>query len=193
MAALAQLEQLAATRRLPWIEGLAERARGLTTSAKSDRHFRRAIALHGDRRPFERARTELAYGETLRRARRRMDARPPLRRALEAFERIGAEPWAARAERELRGTGESARRRDPSASDRLTPQELTICRLVAAGLTNHEIGARLFLSAQTIDYHLRKVLPKLGIDSRSELSRLDLSGDGQDGRAGTPGAPVRPS
>jgi DNA-binding CsgD family transcriptional regulator len=177
---------------LPWVEGLVERARGVTTSAKSDRHFQRASALHGDRRPFERARTELAYGETLRRARRRMDARAPLRRALETFERIGAEPWAARADRELRATGESGRRHDPSTLDQLTPQELTICQLVAEGLTNREIGARLFLSTRTVDYHLRKVFPKLGIGSRTELLRLDLGGNRGGGRAEDSGAPASP-
>jgi DNA-binding CsgD family transcriptional regulator len=173
VAARSQLEQIVAAKHSPWIEGLLERARGLTTSAKGDRHFQRAIALHGDRRPFERARTELAFGETLRRGRRRMDARAPLRRALEAFDHIGAEPWGARADRELRGTGETAQR-DPSAIDQLTPQELTICQLAARGLTNGEIGARLFLSARTVDYHLRKVFPKLGISSRAELMPLDF-------------------
>jgi DNA-binding CsgD family transcriptional regulator len=174
MAALAQLEQLAAALQRPWVDGLLERARGLTTNAKGDRHFQRAIALHGERRPFESARSELAYGVTLRDARRRIDARAPLRRALETFERIGAEPWAARAERELRATGESAGRRDPPAADQLTPQELTICRLVAEGLTSREIGARLFLSARTVDHHLHEVFPKLGISSSAELIRFDL-------------------
>jgi DNA-binding CsgD family transcriptional regulator len=166
----------------------------LTTSAKGDRHFQRAAALHGERRPFERARTELAYGETLRRTRRRMDARAPILRSLETFERIGAEPWATRADRELRATGETARRRDPSTVDQLTPQELTICRLVAEGLTNREIGARMFLSARTIDYHLRKVLPKLGIGSRAELVLMLAHAESEDGgRAANPGAPARPS
>jgi DNA-binding CsgD family transcriptional regulator len=192
-SALAQLEQLATVMQRPWVEGLVERARGLTTTAKGDGHFERAIALHGDRRPFERARSELAYGETLRRTRRRMDARAPLRRALEAFERIGAEPWAARADRELRATGETARRRDPSTIHQLTPQEITICRLVAEGLTNREIGARLFLSARTIEYHLRKVFPKLGITSRSELIRLDLGESGPDRSAEPAGAAALPS
>ena len=192
LGALEELQQLAAQMQLPWVEGLVERARGLTTSARSDRHFQRATALHGERRPFERARTELAYGETLRRARRRMDARAPLRRALETFERIGAEPWAARADRELRATGETARRRDPSTIDQLTPQELTICQLVAEGLTNREIGARLFLSPRTIEYHLRKVFPKLGIGSRAELIQLYRSGNDGRGRAGTAGTPTLP-
>jgi DNA-binding CsgD family transcriptional regulator len=190
LLALAQLEQLAAAMPLPWVEGLVERARGLTAGTASDRHFERAIALHGDRRPFERARSELAHGESMRGARRRMDARAPLRRALATFERIGAEPWSARADRELRATGESARRRDPSTIDKLTPQELTICRFVAEGLSNREIGARLFLSARTIDYHLRKVLPKLGMGSRTELMRLDFGGDGEGGRPDGSGAPA---
>jgi DNA-binding CsgD family transcriptional regulator len=173
LAAVARLEQLAGVLQRPWADGLLERARGLTTTAKGDRHFQRAVALHGDHRPFESARTELAYGETLRRARRRMDARAPLHRALETFERIGAEPWAARAERELRATGETVTRRGASAIEQLTPQELTICRLVTEGLTDREIGARLFLSARTIDYHLRKVFAKLGIRSRAELVGLE--------------------
>jgi DNA-binding CsgD family transcriptional regulator len=181
LIALAQLEELAAIWPLSWVEGLLERARGLTARTKADRHFVHAIALHGDARPFERARTELAYGETLRRTGRRVDARAPLRRAFEDFERVGAEPWAARADRELRATGERARRRHPSAIDQqLTPQELAICRLVAEGLTDREIGAQLFLAPGTIDYHLRKVFPKLGIDSRAELVLLDLGASEQD-------------
>ena len=176
LAAVAELEHLAGAMQRPWVDGLLERARGLTTNGKGDGHFQRAVALHGERRPFERARTELAYGETLRRTRRRMDARAPLHRALETFERIGAEPWATRSERELRATGETVSRRDVSAIEQLTPQELTICRLVAEGLSDREIGAHLFLSARTVDYHLRKVFPKLGIGSRAELTLLDLGG-----------------
>jgi DNA-binding CsgD family transcriptional regulator len=174
LVALAELESLAARIRLPWSESLLERARGVTATTRGDRHFLRAIALQGDARPFERARTELAFGETLRRAPRRLDARAPLRRALEIFERVGAEPWAARADRELRATGETSRRRPGLAQDRLTPQELAICELVAEGLSNREIGARLFLSPRTIDHHLSKIYPKLGVGSREELVLLDL-------------------
>jgi DNA-binding CsgD family transcriptional regulator len=177
--ALAQLERQAAAARLPWIEGLAERARGLTAVTRGDRSFVRALALHGDARPFERARTELAYGETLRRTRRRVDARAPLHRALEEFARIGAEPWAARADRELRATGETGRRRYTSTIDRLTPQELAICQLVAEGLGNDDVASRLFLSLRTIDYHLRKIFAKLGIGSRAELVLLDLGASEQ--------------
>ena len=179
LAALVELERHAARIRLPWIESLLERARGITATARGDRHFQRAIALQGESRPFERARTELAFGETLRRAPRRVDARAPLRRALEIFERVGAEPWAARADRELRSTGDASRRRPASIQDRLTPQELAICELVAEGLDDRDIGARLFLSAGTIDHHLRKVYPKLGIRSREELVLLDLGASEQ--------------
>ena len=175
--ALDVLEHVAAATKLPVNEAVLERCRGLLAEAGGDAHFERALALHGDVRPFERARTELAYGEALRRARRRTDARAPLRRALESFERMGAEPWAARADRELRATGESSRRRDRSAVDSLTPQELTICRLVAEGLSNPEIAARLFLSRRTIEYHLHKVFPKLGVASRVELVKLELGDD----------------
>jgi DNA-binding CsgD family transcriptional regulator len=124
--------------------------------------------------PFQRARTELLYGEWLRRERRRTDARGHLRTALETFRALGAVPWAERAEAELRATGETARRRDVSAAQQLTPQELQIAGLVAGGLTNKEIAAQLFLSPRTVDYHLRKVFTKLGITSRAELIRDGL-------------------
>ena len=83
-------------------------------------------------------------------------------------------PWADRTRAELRASGETARRRDPSTRDQLTPQELHIAGLAAGGLTNPEIGAQLFLSPSTIDYHLRKVFAKLGIASRAELAGVDL-------------------
>ena len=124
--------------------------------------------------PFQRARTELLYGEWLRRDRQRIEARTHLHAALELFQRLGAIPWAERAEAELRATGETARRRDPFALARLTPQELQISRLVADGQTNREIAAQLYLSPRTIDYHLRKVFTKLGIGSRADLIRDGL-------------------
>ena len=105
----------------------------------------------------------------------RGDARTHLREALETFQRLGAAPWAERAEAELRATGETARRRDPSTLSQLTPQELQIVRLVSEGGTNREIGAQLFLSRRTIDYHLRNVFVKLGVSSRAELIRLQLA------------------
>ena len=124
--------------------------------------------------PLDQGRTELLYGEWLRRQRRRIDARRHLRRALECFARLGAAPWEARARSELRASGETARRRDPSTLDQLTPQELQIARLISGGKTNPEGAAQLFLSPRTIDYHLRKIYSKLYIASRAELRGFDL-------------------
>jgi DNA-binding CsgD family transcriptional regulator len=137
--------------------------------------FEEALALHARApRPFERARTELAYGEHLRRARRRVDARAHLEAALETFEQLGARPWAERARLELRAAGRTARRRDPSTALRLTPQEIQVARFVARGLHTREVAAQLFLSTRTVDFHLRNVFAKLGISSRTELARLPL-------------------
>ena len=141
--------------------------------------------------PLQRARTELLYGEWLRRERRRTDARGHLRAAVDLFRQLGAAPWTGRAEAELRATGETVRKREPGALAQLTPQELKIVRLVTDGLTNREIAAQLYLSPRTVDYHLRKVFTKLGIASRTELVRAGLRLDerGLDPgteRAGTP-------
>jgi DNA-binding NarL/FixJ family response regulator len=103
-----------------------------------------------------------------------VDARPHLRTALELFQRLALSPWEERARAELRASGETARRRDPSTRDQLTPQELQIAHLVTEGMTNREIGEQLFLSPRTIDYHLRKVFAKLQIASRADLVRIDL-------------------
>jgi ATP/maltotriose-dependent transcriptional regulator MalT len=174
---LAAFEQLATMAGGP--EPLAQlaRCRGLLgPDERAAAHFEEALALHdGQARPFDLARTELAYGEALRRARRRAEARTHLRAAVDTFGRLGAAPWAERAGNELRATGERARRRDPSTLGQLTPQELQIVGLVGEGATNREIGAQLFLSRRTIDYHLRNVFVKLGVSSRAELIRLQLA------------------
>jgi DNA-binding CsgD family transcriptional regulator len=120
---------------------------------------------------FERARTELLWGERLRRSGLRIEAREQLRSALDEFDRIGATLWADRAREELRASGETARPRDPSLVDRLTPRELEIALLAADGLTNREIGGRLFLSPKTVELHLGRIYRKLGIRSRTELAR----------------------
>jgi DNA-binding CsgD family transcriptional regulator len=120
---------------------------------------------------FETARTQLAYGERLRRARNRVLARAQLRAALEEFERLGARPWAERARAELAATGEKVKRRDPTARDELTPQEMQIALLLADGKTTREAAAAVFLSPKTIEYHLRHVYQKLGINSRGQLAR----------------------
>ena len=111
------------------------------------------------------------YGEWLRRERRRLDAREQLRTAREMFTSMGAEAFAARAERELLATGERARKRVEETRDDLTAQEAQIARLAGEGLSNREIGARLFISPRTVEYHLHKVFNKLGISSRHELRR----------------------
>jgi DNA-binding CsgD family transcriptional regulator len=115
------------------------------------------------------ARSHLLYGEWLRRQRRRIDARAQLRHALDLFDDLGMSAFAERARRELAATGEKARRRKLPASTELTAQEAQIARLAREGLSNPEIGARLFISARTVQYHLAKVFTKLGIRSRSQL------------------------
>jgi DNA-binding CsgD family transcriptional regulator len=123
---------------------------------------------------LDQARTQLCFGEALRRARRRIDARTQLRSALETFDRLGAAPWAERARAELRATGESVARPGSAPRDRLTPQELQITRLAAGGASNPEIAGQLFVSRKTVEYHLHNVFTKLGIAGRLELVRLDL-------------------
>jgi DNA-binding CsgD family transcriptional regulator len=137
--------------------------------------FEQALRLHAaSGRPFDRARTELLYGESLRRRRKRLQAREHLRAANELFERLSADPWAERARTELRASGETPRRRDPGRAQQLTPPEHQVARIVAAGATSEEAAARLFLSPRTIHAHLRSIYAKLGISSRSELQAADL-------------------
>ena len=153
---------------------LLARCEALVDESAAEQHFTRALELADSVSPFDRARTQLLYGEWLRRARRRLDARPHLRAALATFGQLALAPWEARARSELRASGETARRRDPSTRDQLTPQELQIAGLAAGGMTNPEIAAQLFLSPRTIDYHLRKILAKLEIASRADLAHLNL-------------------
>ena len=150
------------------------RCRALAGEGDAREQFETALAPDATLSPFQQARTELLYGEWLRRERQRREARRHLRRAADLFRQVGAPPWEERAEAELRATGETARRRDPSTLDQLTPQELQIAGLVAAGMTNRQIAAQLFLSPRTIDYHLRKVFSKLGVASRTELVRMGV-------------------
>jgi DNA-binding NarL/FixJ family response regulator len=124
----------------------------------------------------ELARTHLLYGEWLRRENRRVDAREQLRTAHEMFSAFGVEAFAERARRELLATGETARKRTAETRDELTAQEGQIARLARDGLSNPEIGARLYISPRTVEYHLHKVFRKLGISSRNRLHAA-LHGD----------------
>jgi DNA-binding CsgD family transcriptional regulator len=179
--ALHRLEEWTTHTGSVWGRALAARCRGLLAAgADAPGHFAEALELHTHGgRPFDTARTALRFGEMLRRRRRRADARVHLRAAHERFERLGLPVWAELARTELRATGETARKRDPAAIGRLTPQEVQIVRIVGEGATNREVAAQLFLSPRTIDYHLRKVFTKLDVSSRAELIRFAAGGYGR--------------
>lgn len=160
------------------LAAVVERTRGLLAAdADAGAHFERAAALHkeDDGFPFETARTDLILGEWLRRARRVNEAKTRLRSAAAVFERLGAEPWTERVRRELRAAGDAGPiEAAPDLADKLTPQELQVVRLAAAGLSNREIGEQLYLSPRTAGYHLYKAYPKLGVASRTDLAKLGL-------------------
>lgn len=160
----------------PAASAVVEHGRALLADgAHAEQHFELALAAHArSPRLPDRARTELAFGEWLRRARRRVDAREHLRTALTLFEQLGAAPWAERAAQELRASGETARRRDVSTATDLTAQERQVASLVRQGLSNRDAAARLFVSPRTVDFHLRNVFTKLGVSSRAELTALPL-------------------
>jgi DNA-binding CsgD family transcriptional regulator len=147
----------------------------LAPAGAADPHFAEALRLHlTAQRPFDRARTELLYGESLRRRRERLRAREHLRVALDLFERLGAHPWSGRARAELRATGETARPREPGFTEQLTPRELQVARFIAAGASTRQAASQMFLSPRTIDAHLRSIYAKFGITSRTELRAADL-------------------
>ena len=127
-------------------------------------------ALRSGLWPFQRARVQLAHGEWLHQHRQNAASRAPLRAARETFDALGLVPWSERARQQLRATGETSRPRTPPARDQLTPQELQIVQLAAGGMSNREIGQRLYLSHRTVSSHLYRVFPKLGITSRAELA-----------------------
>jgi DNA-binding CsgD family transcriptional regulator len=154
-----------------WLLGIEARVRALLSEGEAaEGLYRESIVyLSGNRVRLDLARTRLLYGEWLRRERRGLDAREQLRTALEMFTGMGTDAFAARAERELLATGERVRARTVETRDELTAQEAQVARLARDGLSNVEIGARLFISQHTVAYHLRKVFSKLGITSRSQL------------------------
>ncbi|MEV5767464.1 AAA family ATPase [Micromonospora sp. NPDC052213] len=170
---LARLQRWAGSVRQPWADALVLRCRGLLAADdQAEAFYTAALELHDrDGRTLEYARTALLYGEWLRRARRKAEARWPLNDALEVFNRLGMRPWAERARGELTASGVQDQGPAPAegVAAGLTPQELQIARLAAQGLSNRDIAAQLFLSHRTVGYHLYKAYPKLGIASRSEL------------------------
>ena len=158
-----------------WGLGLEARARALVSEGQvAEELYRESIErLSRTRLRPDLARAHLLYGEWLRRERRRGDARAQLRIANDTFEAIGMEAFAERARRELQATGETAHKPSvPSSDGQLTAQEAQIARMAREGLSNPEIGARLFLSARTVQYHLKKVFIKLGIESRTQLGHV---------------------
>lgn len=161
-----------------WALAAAARCEALLADdASFEEWFGEALERHGQSPSrMSEARTRLCYGERLRRSRRRRDAREQLRAAIATFDKLGATPWSARARTELEGTGERIPRRDPTAPERLTPQELQIALQVAEGKTNREVAAALFLSPKTVEHHLTPVYRKLGLHSRAELIRLFAQG-----------------
>jgi DNA-binding CsgD family transcriptional regulator len=156
-----------------WALGILARSRALLSDGEpAECSYREAInRLSGTRVRVELARAHLVYGEWLRRQNRRMDARDQLRTAYEMLTAMGIDGFAGRARRELLATGENVRKRMAETAVQLTVQEAQIARLAGEGNTNPEIGARLFLSPRTVEYHLHKIFRKLGVSSRRELRR----------------------
>jgi DNA-binding CsgD family transcriptional regulator len=163
-----------------WALGVEARCRGLLNDDEAS--YRESIErLARSRAAVELARSQLCYGEWLRRVNRRSDAREPLRAAHESFGRMGAEAFAERAHRELLATGETVRKRTGNTAEALTPQEAHVAMMARDGHTNPEIGARLFISERTVEYHLHKVFRKLGIAGRRELRDALAAGSHQAG------------
>jgi DNA-binding CsgD family transcriptional regulator len=185
VAHLAEAGELA--EQLPTLRPIVEECLGLAASApwpvlivhlryatallapEPEHEFRHALTADLAAWPFERARTQLAFGEWLRRNRRPAESRPVLRAALQTFDALGVAPWAERARRELRATGETVRRKE-DRTGQLTPQELQIAQLAARGLSNQDIARQLYLSPRTVSTHLYRIYPKVGVRSRSGLA-----------------------
>jgi DNA-binding CsgD family transcriptional regulator len=177
---LAEVEAMVGDAPAEWVAINLGHARALLAGDEDDAAARFDEALRADLAhwPFWRGRLLLAHGRWLRRRRRVADSRAPLREARNLFDAMGASAWGDQARSELRASGERSRRRVPEARDDLTAQELQIAQLAAAGLSNREIGERLFLSHRTIGSHLYRIFPKLGITARAQLrDALALTSD----------------
>ena len=169
-ARVAQIEAAAGDSPTVWIAlGLRHARALLADDEQAEQTLRRGTGRRLGRWPFQRARLLLAHGQWLRRQRRITESRTPLREARDAFDALGCAAFSDQARRELRASGESSRRRDPAARDQLTAQELQIAQLAAQGLSNREIGQRLYVSHRTVGTHLYRIFPKLGITVRGEL------------------------
>jgi DNA-binding CsgD family transcriptional regulator len=178
-----ELERFAVAAGRPWAKATVDYGHALlsdvthgTDPSDAATRFDGALAHHRESgRPYDAARTALAYGEWLRRNQHRVEARPHLRAALETFTDLGAEPLVTRAAEELRASGETARKRDPSTLVDLTPMELKVAKLVSGGLSNKDVAAQCWISPRTVAFHLRNVFAKTGVTSRGELAQLPLS------------------
>jgi DNA-binding NarL/FixJ family response regulator len=180
-ALMAELEALVERTPSPWLHVAMRHARALLADdAEAEAFFQAGLEADLTRWPFDRARLLLAYGAWLRRQRRVAESRVSLRAAREGFDALGVVSWGERARQELRASGETSRARTLGARDQLTPQELQIARMAAEGLTNREIGQKLYLSHRTVGAHLRSIFPKLGVASRRQLTAA-LASEGASG------------
>jgi DNA-binding CsgD family transcriptional regulator len=181
-AAVAEIERRARPVAVPWVRLILSYCKALLAPVdQAEALFQEALGADAQTWPFRHGCCLLAYGAWLRRQRRITDARPRLRAARDIFDALGAAPWSERARRELRGAGESSRPREGRALDTLTPQELQIAELASTGLSNKEIGAKLYLSHRTIGYHLQRIYSKTEITSRARLTRVLANGAGRSG------------
>jgi DNA-binding CsgD family transcriptional regulator len=144
----------------------------LADDGEAERRYREGLATDLTRWPWVRARIQFAYGAWLRRHRRVVESREPLRQALSVFGQIGARTWAEQAQTELRAAGDRQIVPVSASPELLSPQELQIARMAAQGLSNREIGQQLFLSPRTIGSHLYRIFPKLDITSRNQLAAM---------------------
>jgi DNA-binding CsgD family transcriptional regulator len=171
-----EIERFATASTLPWAHAVASYGRALVADGTDAIPLFAASLRHhvSAGRPYDAACAQLAFGEHLRRSGRRVDARGHLKQALDTFRDLAVEPLAERSSAELRASGETARKRDPSTLVQLTPTELRIAQLVAQGLSNKEVAAACWISPRTVAFHLRNVFTKTGVTSRGELAQLGL-------------------